>query len=233
MFKFVDLSLQLKDSITIRDGLHQYKNICQQSFVFSLEKVVRHYIRTAEERVKLARSQHMEGKVILDVEDLEEVETPESVLLAAVQDASAGTSDRESLTPWLKYLWDAYRTILDIVRNNSKLERLYQDAAMSSFEFCVAFDRKKEFRNLCDTLRKHYKQIGQYTNQVNPINFSNPESLHYHINVRLLQIKAAARMELWQEAFKGAEDISTLMNLSKKRPRPQLLAEYYEQLAIV
>ena len=38
-------------------------------------------------------------------------------------------SDRAILTPWVKFLWESYRQCLDLLRNDSSVERLYQDIA--------------------------------------------------------------------------------------------------------
>ena len=40
-------------------------------------------------------------------------------------------SDRVLLTPWVKFLWEAYRNILELLRNNNRVERLYHETAQS------------------------------------------------------------------------------------------------------
>ena len=55
---------------------------------------------------------------------------------AISSEESKERSDRELIKPWLSFLWDAYRTVLDIIRNNSKLERLYYETTISGMSVC-------------------------------------------------------------------------------------------------
>ena len=53
-----------------------------------------------------------------------------SLLLKAVSgEDTQDRTDRAILTPWVKFLWESYRQCLDLLRNNSRVERLYQDIA--------------------------------------------------------------------------------------------------------
>lgn len=126
-----------------------------------------------------------------------------------------------------------YRTVLDILRNNAKLEHLYQSTAVRACQFCVRYERKQEFRRLCDLLRFHLQQVLKYTNQTNSIDLNNPESLQIHLETRFEQLNSAAKLQLWQEAYKAIEEISSLMDNSKKSPRAQVLAVYFRKLSQV
>ncbi|CRK36820.1 hypothetical protein BN1708_020128, partial [Verticillium longisporum] len=100
-------------------------------------------------------------------------ETPESILLATVSgEQSRDRTDRAIVTPWLKFLWEAYRTVLDILRNNARLEILYQSTAMQAFDFCLKYARKTEFRRLCELLRNHVQTAAKYSSQMHAINLS-------------------------------------------------------------
>uniref|UniRef100_A0A8C4EDV6 Eukaryotic translation initiation factor 3 subunit A n=1 Tax=Dicentrarchus labrax TaxID=13489 RepID=A0A8C4EDV6_DICLA len=198
----------------------------------SLEDVVRAYLKLAEEKTETAKEESQQ--MVLDIEDLDNIQTPESVLLSAVSgEDTQDRTDRLLLTPWVKFLWESYRQCLDLLRNNSKVERLYHDIAQQAFKFCLQYTRKAEFRKLCDNLRMHLGQIQRHHNQSTAINLNNPESQSMHLETRLVQLDSAISMELWQEAFKAVEDIHGLFALSKKPPKPQLMANYYNKVSTV
>ncbi|XP_056903602.1 eukaryotic translation initiation factor 3 subunit A isoform X2 [Takifugu flavidus] len=232
MLKYLELCVDLRKSHLAKEGLYQYKNICQQVNIKSLEDVVRAYLKLAEEKTETAKEESQQ--MVLDIEDLDNIQTPESVLLSAVSgEDTQDRTDRLLLTPWVKFLWESYRQCLDLLRNNSKVERLYHDIAQQAFKFCLQYTRKAEFRKLCDNLRMHLGQIQRHHNQSTAINLNNPESQSMHLETRLVQLDSAISMELWQEAFKAVEDIHGLFSLSKKPPKPQLMANYYNKVSTV
>jgi translation initiation factor 3 subunit A len=190
----------------------------------------------AEEKVKTAQAKADEVQSTLEttastVDDLEASETPESILLSTVSgEQSRDRTDRAIVTPWLKFLWETYRTVLDILRNNARLEIMYQSTAMQAFEFCQKYTRKTEFRRLCELLRNHVQTAAKYSAQMHAINLNEPETLQRHLETRFQQLNVAVELELWQEAFRSVEDIHNLLNLSKRPPKNVMMANYYEKL---
>uniref|UniRef100_I3M0K3 Eukaryotic translation initiation factor 3 subunit A n=1 Tax=Ictidomys tridecemlineatus TaxID=43179 RepID=I3M0K3_ICTTR len=195
MLKYLELCVDLRKSHLAKEGLYQYKNICQQVNIKSLEDVVRAYLKLAEEKTEAAKEESQQ--MVLDIEDLDNIQTPEST------QASSG-----------KCL-----ICLSIM--------------LVAFKFCLQYTRKAEFRKLCDNLRMHLSQIQRHHNQSTAINLNNPESQSMHLETRLVQLDSAISMELWQEAFKAVEDIHGLFSLSKKPPKPQLMANYYNKVSTV
>ena len=141
MLKFLELCVDLKKGRTAKEGLHMYKNVAQNTSVISVETVINSFLTRSKDKLAeaLAKVDELEGpsqaKETADavasgdaeVEDLEASETPESILLSAVsEENSRDRTYRTIVTPWLRFLWEAYRTSLDILRNNPRLENLYQ-----------------------------------------------------------------------------------------------------------
>ncbi|KAI8918601.1 hypothetical protein DFJ77DRAFT_539936 [Powellomyces hirtus] len=231
MLKFVELCVNLRKGKTAKEGLHQYKNISQNITVSSIESVIKRFIEFSEEKV--ADAQAKAEKITVDnVEDLEASETPESIILSTVSaEVDKDRTDREVVTPWLKFLWEAYRTALDILRNNARLEILYQSVANQAFQFCLRYTRKTEFRRLCELLRQHLATAAKYAHQAHAINLNDPDTLQRHLDTRFVQLNAATELQLWQEAFRSVEDIHNLLGMAQKPPKPFMMANYYEKLA--
>ena len=166
-----------------------------------------------------------------NVEDLEASETPESILLSTVSgEQSRDRTDRAIVTPWLKFLWETYRTVLDIFKNNARLEIMYQSTAHQAFQFCSKYARKTEFRRLCELLRNHLQNAAKFSSQMHAINLSDPDTLQRHLDTRFQQLNVAVELELWQEAFRSVEDIHTLLSLSKRPAKNIMMANYFEKL---
>ncbi|KAL2271765.1 hypothetical protein VTJ83DRAFT_1136 [Remersonia thermophila] len=238
MILLVELAVEQKKGKLAKDALYQYKNIAQNTNVGTIELVLKKFIDLATEKVTAAQQKADEVQSSIEasagsasVDDLEASETPESILLATVSgEQSKDRTDRAIVTPWLKFLWEAYRTVLDILRNNARLEVLYQSTATQAFDFCLKFTRKTEFRRLCELLRNHVQTAAKYSAQMHAINLSDPDTLQRHLETRFLQLNVAVELELWQEAFRSVEDIHTLLSLSKRPPKNIMMANYYEKL---
>lgn len=200
--------------------------------------VLKKFIELAEQKVTEAQAKADEVQSSLEssapsanVEDLEAIETPESILLSTVSgEQSRDRTDRAIVTPWLKFLWETYRTVLEILKNNSRLEIMYQTTALQAFNFCQKYARKTEFRRLCELLRNHVQNAAKYSTQMHAINLSDPDTLQRHLDTRFQQLNVAVELELWQEAFRSVEDIHTLLSLSKRPAKNIMMANYYEKL---
>lgn len=231
--QYLQLCVALRKSQAAKEGLYQYKIICQQVNINSLENAVKGYLQLAEQKTEEAKDKSTETALQI-VEDLDMIDSPEGVLLSAVTgEKTHDRTNRLMLTPWVKFLWESYRQCLDLLRNNNRVEKLYQDIALGAFEFCLKYDRRTEFRKLCDNLRNHVKLSEQRHQTAVSVNLSNAESQLLHLHTRISQLDSAIKIELWQEAFKAVEDIHYLMSLSKKPPKPQVLVNFHAKLSLV
>ena len=174
------------------------------------------------------------------ISDLDQEETPESIMLSTMTVGGLkDRTDRDLVLPWLKFLWETYRSILELLHKNVKLERVYSKTCERAFAFCVDYQRTLEFRRLCDILRQQLSNIQKQIAQLPTGKLSKivgggvdwtPESIEIQLQIRFNQLEIATSMEQWNEGFRTVEDIYSIMQLFKKVPKPKLMSVYYEKL---
>ena len=74
LFKYLELCVDLRRSHVAKEGLYQYKLICQQVNIASLEDVIRYFLKLAEGRAEAAQQESREQ---VTVDDLDQIQTPE------------------------------------------------------------------------------------------------------------------------------------------------------------
>ncbi|GKY92816.1 hypothetical protein MPSEU_000251200 [Mayamaea pseudoterrestris] len=253
MMKYVNLCLKLHKSREAKDGLHQYRNLSQTQAPGSLEKVMLHLLEQAELQCQAAKQlvdaeslAHETSLASDSPEDDEFGVSPQSILMTTMStDPAKSQRDSTLLMPALKFLWEIYRTVLDILRSNSKLEHVYHKAAQNALQFCRNYKRRVEFRHLCEMLRSHLGNLRQYgigdataddfkaNSKVRGWEGWSTESIELHLQTRFAQLETASDLHRYQEGFRTVEDIYNILQISqarKKPPKAKLMANYYEKL---
>lgn len=145
------VQLAVKNRKNAKDGLLQYRNICQVTHIKSLEKVIKEVVRLAE--LKTTEREAIDAEVfsgvsVTDFDDLELDETlgyrPEVVrfFINGVGGDEDGDRSQQNATPWLKYFWDVLRSVLDVMRNNLNLDTLYHKIVSKALHYCSNYQRR-------------------------------------------------------------------------------------------
>jgi translation initiation factor 3 subunit A len=258
MIAYLDLCLKLHRSREAKDGLHQYRNLAQSQAPGSLEKVIRYLLERAEDQCSRAKaaldaaeaaaSEVTSAVSVLDDDDEGDGIGAQSLLLSSMStDPAKSQRDSLMLLPSLRFLWEIYRAVLDILRSNSKLEHVYHATAVSAFQFCRMYGRRMEFRRLCDLLRMHLGNLQKYgddstpkgSNKVRGWEGWSSESIELHLQTRFAQLETASVLKLYTEGFRTVEDIYNILQISHHRrkqnpdfppPKAKIMAKYYQQL---
>lgn len=240
MKRHLELCVDLKDHLTAKDGLHQYRNLCMLHDPSSLESVIIHLMDLSESRTAGAKQKADKVSVAAAnrVADLDQEESPESIMLSSMTvEGVKERTDREVVIPWLRFLWENFRAILDLLSRLPKLEKVYHRICEKAFKFCEEYSRNMEFRRLCEMLRQQLVNLQKTTMTttiagrfVKAPSEWTAESTEFHLQTRFAQLEVATKFELWNEAFRTIEDINGIIAFSKKTPKARLMVTYYEKL---
>ena len=118
--------------------------------------------------------------------------------------------DEQQLMNEQKFIWEAYKTLLDMTKMNSRLFQLYNQILKDCFSFCGENKRIHEFKALCDSIRNNLFMLKKNENKpnfANKIVLSDPKILRVLIQTSLNQIETANKLEEWEESFKTSEKI--------------------------
>lgn len=200
----------------------------------SLENVIIYLLDLSE--AKLADAKKRANQVAIAaaarIADLEQEESPESIMLSSMtEDGSNERTDREVVVPWLKFIWESFRAVLELLYRLPKMEKLYHDVCKRAFQFCLDYNRKTEFRRLCEMLRTQLENLQKPQAATRSVKTQwewTPEAIEFHMQTRFAQLDKATSLELWNEAFRTVEDVSRIMN--KKQTKSKLMITYFERL---
>eukprot|EP00922_Rhytidocystis_sp_ex-Travisia-forbesii_P055193 GHVS01081741.1.p1 GENE.GHVS01081741.1~~GHVS01081741.1.p1 ORF type:complete len:845 (+),score=114.33 GHVS01081741.1:163-2697(+) len=206
LLRHVSLCVDLEKLKLVREALHQYRAVSQQANVLSLGKVVSEFREKAERKLKEAKAKIIDDKNIALVEDLEVGESPEALMLSTLQVDVRDISSRKLQTA-LRFLWESYKMMLDVIKSTPKLEKVYHETAQRAFMFCKENERCSEFKRLCEVLRNHYVFLHRSRHKIDIEAALRPE---VHLETRLVQLTVAGQLGLWREACTTAEDIYAL-----------------------
>lgn len=123
MKQFIQLCVELRKGQEAKLGLLQFRSLCQSN-VESLFSVISFFLDAAEQRTAAAKEES--ESIAKELSELE-AQTPENILLSSISGEDfKDRTDRTIVTPWLKFTWEAFRNVLDVLKNNTKFEARYQ-----------------------------------------------------------------------------------------------------------
>ena len=226
---FVTLSSSSLAYRQMREVLVNYKIICQNTNIESIQKCF-------EFVIQVCQKDHLSklANVSLSLDDLD-IPFPQVSSSSLVNQNHS--TDTANTIKRLRFVWESYKFMLDILKNNNKFEDLFTKVSCALFDFCLQFDRKVEFKRLGDFL---HSSLNSMLKSSNPhpttsgkisyfsINLAEIESSTYQIQIRMAQLKTSIQLECWVDSFKVLDNLQSLFVVCKKSLSPSILLDYFQ-----
>lgn len=135
MRKYVDLCIHQRKPSELKSSLLQYRSACLNSNTPKLlDSLLQYTIEQTEKRLASARAQMKNQKLDLSTDADSELH-PESIIGAVLGDENQDRADRALVAPWLKFVWETYRNVIDVLRHVPSDSR-YHVSALLLCQFC-------------------------------------------------------------------------------------------------
>jgi translation initiation factor 3 subunit A len=222
--RHVETCADLEDLTHLKEALLSFRNQVQNVSPQSLQVVLEKLRIRVEEKVQSCSNDDLSEIIDLEVE-----EAPETLLIASV----SVENDKKAINS-MRFLWEVYKLSLDLLKTNGRMVMAYKDSAISAISFCERYKRLSECRKLCETLRNHLINILRIQNSSSGSSLTymmklDEETLKNLIPIREKLMEVCMKLNLWQEAFRAAED--TRLLICEGKPAPATLARYWFSLS--
>ena len=217
MKKYIEIIIYQNQIKYFKEALIFCRSLTQANYIEQFEGLIRHAKEILLEKYKESSEKYKDSKIahrsLIDEEKEDEFneeyyDSPNAI-------------DEELFLKDQKFMWEAYKTLLDLTKTNSKLFSLYALILKDCFSFCGENQRNHEFKALCDSLRNHLFTLKKNENKpnfANKIQMSDPNILKILIQTSLNQIETANKLKEWEESFKTSEKIVSFIEEYEKMP---------------
>ena len=195
MKKYIDIIIEQNHIKYFKEALIFCRSLTQANYIEQFEGIVKKAKELLYEKYKSSSEKYKDSKI--SHRSLIE-EEKESEFADAYFSDSPNAVEEELFLNEQKFIWEAYKTLLDLTKTNAKLFGLYAQILKDCFSFCGENQRNHEFKALCDSVRNHLYTLKKNENKpnfVNKIQISEPSILKILIQTSLNQIETANKLE--------------------------------------
>lgn len=164
--------------------------------------------------------------------------TPEQMILLANCDID-NLVEKNRLLPKITFFLEAYKIIMDTLRQNNRLMDLYNQSAYKLLDFTHKYKCKKEFLKGSKILHDHFQYIlkaakmPEHNKIPYPVTLKDDECTSKLLDMRQIQLEYALKMGEWSDAFRTSDIIFHLINRREKHVPKQILESFYTNLASI
>ena len=218
MKKYIEIIIELNQIKYFNEALTFCRSLTQANYIEQFEGIVKKAKDSLLEKYENSAEKYKGFKI--SHRSLME-EEKESEFHEEYFSDSPNAIDEEMFLTEQKFIWEAYKTLLDLTKTNAKLFYLYAQILKDCFSFCGKNQRNHEFKALCDSVRNHLYTLKKNENKpnfANKIQISDPNILKILIQTSLNQIETANKLEEWEESFRTSEKIVSFIEEYEKIP---------------